>query len=77
MEHRIDWLPRDAAGPVSLVLDLRIVHVRFGRRSDPSITGRLHYPNDLDGPLNESSTNKIRTYHGDYNNRPSNVILSW
>ena len=31
-------------------------------------------PNDLDGPLNESDTDKIRQYRADYNNRPSNVI---
>ena len=29
-------------GPVSLVLDLRIVHDRFGSSSDPSINGHLH-----------------------------------
>jgi hypothetical protein len=29
--------------------------------------------NDLDGPLNEVD-DKIRQYHTDYNNRPSNAI---
>jgi hypothetical protein len=29
---------------------------------------------DLDGSLNETATHKIRQYHGDYNNRPSNVV---
>ncbi len=31
-------------GPVSLVLDLRITHERWGSSSDPSIYGYLHYP---------------------------------
>ena len=34
----------NAAGPVPLVLDLRIAHERFGSSSDPSINGHLHYP---------------------------------
>ena len=74
--HRVDDLTRDAAGPVSLVLDLRICHERVGSSSetDPSINGHLHYPNDVDGPLNETTTDKIRQYHTDYNNRPSNTI---
>ena len=42
------------AGPVPLVLDLRIAYERFGSSSDPSINGRLHYLNDLDGPLSKS-----------------------
>ena len=62
------------AGPVPLVLDLRIAHERFESRSDPSINGRLHYPNDLDGPLNKAAVDKIRQYRADYNNRPSNAI---
>ena len=64
----------NSAGPVPLVLDLHIAHERFGSSSDPSINGHLHYPNDLDGSLNETATDKIRQYHTDYNNRPSNVI---
>ena len=32
--------------PVSLVLDLRITHDRFGRSSDLSLNGNLRYPND-------------------------------
>ena len=59
---------------MSLVLDFRIAHDRFGSRSDPSINGHLHYPNDLDGPLNEVTSDKIRQYRSDYNNRPSNSI---
>ena len=43
------YLP-NAAGPVPMVLDLRIVHDRFGSNSDPSLNGHLHYPNDIDPP---------------------------
>ncbi len=64
----------NAEGPESLVLDLRIAHDRFGSNSDPSINGHLHYPNDLDGSLKEAAADKIRQYHTDYNNRPSNPI---
>jgi hypothetical protein len=62
----------NAAGPVPLVLDLRIAHERFGSSSDPSINGHLHYPNDVDGSLNETATDKIRTYRTDYKNNPPN-----
>jgi hypothetical protein len=34
----------NAAGPVPLVLDLRIAHDRFGSSSDPILNGQLHYP---------------------------------
>ena len=57
-------------GPVPLVLDLRIVHERFGRSSDLSINGNLHYPNDKDRSLNEAATEKILKYRVDYNNNP-------
>jgi hypothetical protein len=33
----------NAAGPVPLVLDLRIAHERFGSSSEHSINGHLHY----------------------------------
>jgi hypothetical protein len=33
----------NVAGPVPLVLDLRIAHERFGSSSDPSINGHLLY----------------------------------
>ena len=58
------------AGPVSLVLDLRIAHERFGRSSDLSINGNLHYPNDKDRSLNEAAADKILKYRADYNNNP-------
>jgi hypothetical protein len=64
----------NTTGPVTLVLDLRIAHERFGSSSDPSINGQLHYPNDLDRSLNETVTDTIRAYLTDYNNRPSNAI---
>jgi hypothetical protein len=47
---------------------------QFDSSSDTSLNGHLHYPNDLDGPLNEGTTDKILQYRADYNNRPSNVI---
>ncbi len=50
----------NATGPVPLVLDLLIGHERFGSIFDPSINGHLHYPNDVDRPLNETDTDKIR-----------------
>ena len=56
------------------MLDLRIVHDRFGSSSDPSINGHLHYPNDIDRSLNESVTDKIRKYRADYNNNPPSSI---
>jgi hypothetical protein len=37
----------NAAGPVPLVLDLRIAHDHFGSSSDPILNGQLHYPNVL------------------------------
>jgi hypothetical protein len=64
----------NAASPVPLVLDLRIAHKRWGSSSDASINGHLHYPNDVDRPLNEGAADKIRPYRADYNNRPSNAI---
>ncbi len=46
-------------GPVPLVVDLLITHDRFGSSSDPSITGHIHYPNDIDRSLNEVADDKI------------------
>ena len=62
-------------GPVSLVLDLRVVHDRFGSTSDPSINGHfVHYPDDMDRTLNGSGSDQNLQYCDDYNNRPSHVI---
>jgi hypothetical protein len=69
----VSYLPNMVV-PVSLVLDLRIVHDRFGSRSDPSLNGHLHYPNDIDKSLNESVVDKIRKYHSDYNNNPPSTV---
>ena len=60
---------------MSLVLDLRITHDRWGGISDPSINGHLHYPNDIDRSLNEAATDKIRKYHTDYNNNPPSSVV--
>ena len=40
----IEWAGylANVAGPVPLVLDLRIAHERWGSSSDPSINGHLH-----------------------------------
>ena len=62
------------AGPVSLVLNLRITHERFGRSSDLSLNGNLRYPNDIDRSLNEDATDKIRKYRADYNNNPPTSV---
>ncbi len=62
------------AGPVPLVLDVRIAHERFGSRSDPNPNGHLHYPNDIDRSLNEAAADKIRKYRADYNNSPPTAI---
>ncbi len=54
-----------------LVLDLRITHYRWGSSTGPILNGYLHYPNDLDKPLNEVGLDKIRKYRADYNNNPT------
>jgi len=61
-------------GPVSLVLDLRIAHDRFGSSSDPNLNGHLYYPNDIDRSLNETVTDKIQKYRSDYNNNPPTSV---
>ena len=63
----------DAAGPVPLVLDLRISHERWGSSSNSSL---YPPPDDIlsDRPLNEVLPDKIRDHRTDYNNRPSNSI---
>jgi hypothetical protein len=64
----------NAAGPVPLVLDLRIAHDRFASCSDPNLNGHLHFPNDIDRSLHEAAADKIRKYRADYNNNPPNAI---
>jgi hypothetical protein len=60
--------------PVPLVVDLRITHDRFGSSSDPSLNGNLHYPNNIDRSLIESTDDKIRKYRVDYNNNPPHCV---
>jgi hypothetical protein len=62
------------AGPVPLVLDLRIPHDRVGSSADPSLNGHLKYPNNLDQSLNDAAADKIRKYRADYNNRPPSAV---
>jgi len=58
---------------MNLVMDLRITYERWGSTSNPLFNGRLHYPlPDIDKPLNDDTVEKIREYHADYSNRPSN-----
>ncbi len=64
----------NVAGPVPLVLDLRIAHERWGSSSYPNINGHLHYANDVDRSLNEAAADKIRKYRADYNKNPPNAI---
>jgi hypothetical protein len=64
----------NAAGPVPLVLDLRIAHECWGSSSNPSLNGQLHYPADIDRTLNEAAADKVLHYRADYNNRPSHAI---
>jgi hypothetical protein len=68
----VGYLP-NTSGPVPLVLDLRLSHDRFDSNSDPTLNGRLHY-NDIDKSLNEAANDKIRKYHADYNDNPSNSV---
>ena len=72
----LSWLPLSRTRRVRCLWcwTSAFAHERFGSSSDPSINGHLHYPNDLDGPLNEAAADKIRQYRADYNNRPSNAI---
>jgi hypothetical protein len=62
------------AGPVPLVLDLRIAHDRVGSSADPTLNGHLKYPNNLDQSLNDAAADKIRKYRADYNNRPRSAV---
>ena len=63
----------NAVGPVPLVLDLLLVHERWGSSADPNLNGNLHYPNDKDRSLNEAASDKIRKYRADYNNNPDAI----
>jgi hypothetical protein len=60
----------NAAGPVPLVLDLRVTHDRGGSSADPALNGHLRYPNNLDQSLHDTTADKLRKYRADYNNNP-------
>jgi hypothetical protein len=62
------------AGPVTLVLDLRIAHDRVGSSADPTLNGHLKYPNNLHQSLNDTDVDKIRKYRADYNNRSPSAV---
>jgi hypothetical protein len=59
---------------VPLVLDLRIAHDRVDNSVDPTLNGHLKYPYNLDQSLNDATTEKIRKYRADYNNRPPSAV---
>jgi hypothetical protein len=61
-------------GPVSLVLDLRIVHDRVGSSTDPTLNGHLKNPNNFDQSLNDAVADKVRKYRADYNNRSPSAV---
>ncbi len=46
---------------MSLVLDLHIVHDRFGSSSDPNLNGHLHYPHDVDMSVIPSTSDRIHS----------------
>ncbi len=62
------------AGPVPLVLDLRIVYDRVGSNTDPTLNGHLKYPNNFDQSLNDAAADKVRKYRADYNNRTPSAV---
>jgi hypothetical protein len=64
----------NAAGPVPLVLDLRIADDRVGSSADPTLNGHLRYPNNLDQSLNDATADRIRKYRADYNNNPPSTV---
>ncbi len=60
----------NAAGPVPLVLDLRVPHDRVTSSADPVLNGHLRYPNNLDQSLDDAVTHKLRKYRATYNFNP-------
>jgi hypothetical protein len=63
-----------AAGPVPLVLDLRITHDRVGSSTVPTLNGQSRYPNNLDQSLNDTAADKVRKHRADYNMNPPNTV---
>ena len=70
-----DWVVDQLTDLFLTTHNVYISHERFGRISDPTLHGNLHYSNDIDRSLNETVGDKIRKYHTDYNNNPSNAIF--
>ncbi len=64
----------NAAGPLPLVLDLRIAHDRFGSSTYPSLNEHLYYPNDIDKSLHEAAADEVRKYRADYNNNQPSAV---
>jgi hypothetical protein len=64
----------NVTGPVTLVLDLHIVHDRVGSNTDPILNGHLRFPNNLDQSLNDGVDDKVRKYRVDYNMNPPNTV---
>jgi hypothetical protein len=62
------------AGPVPLVMDLRVAHDRVGSSADPALNGHLRYPNNLDQSLNDTAATKLRKYRADYNFNPTRGV---
>ncbi len=59
---------------MSLVLDLRVPHDRVDSSIDPALNGHLRNPNNLDKSLNDTVSDKIRKYRGDYNKNPPSDV---
>jgi hypothetical protein len=51
----------NAAGPVPLVMDLRISHDRMGSSADPSLNGHLKYPNNVFMPAIASTSGRLHS----------------
>ena len=54
-----DWLVDQITDLFHTTHKVKTQHELFGSSTDPSINGHLHYPNELDRTVNESSTDKI------------------
>jgi hypothetical protein len=39
-----------------------------------TLNGNLHYPNDVNRSINETTVDKISIYHADYNDNPPDTI---
>jgi hypothetical protein len=54
--------------PRDLVFDLSITHERWGAVGDPSKTGQLRHPADINKPLREAAKEKANKYQHTYAN---------